>query len=80
MNSWSPDYAVLRQRQKELWQEAEERRLAGALRRSRKAIRTLQRSPVARRQPRPLGVLSLRVWVWNPRSDPSEKETHGWSD
>ena len=39
MDNWNGDYTVLRQHQQELLQEAENRRLARALREGRKASR-----------------------------------------
>jgi hypothetical protein len=80
MDSWNPDREVLRQHHKELLREAEERRLAGALRQSRRARSALRCLPMHRRQPGLLGALFLGGGMWGFRTDPADKEeTHGWS-
>jgi hypothetical protein len=43
MDGWDPEYAVLRQRRKDLLREAEGWRLANTLRQSRKASHSLKR-------------------------------------
>lgn len=44
MDGWIPNHEVLRQHHKELLREAEERRLASTLRKSRRARRKRQKS------------------------------------
>lgn len=79
MDGWGPEYGVLRQRRKELWREAEGRRLISALR-SRNASRAPRRPTMLRGWPRLFGDLSPDVGAWISRSNPAdEEESRGWS-